>query len=71
MNYCDISKEWMDYATRDFASARELYSSCEHLNDFSVQTRYPTDYELSEKDVPVALRNAGEIFDYVKAKLAE
>lgn len=48
----------------------ELYSSCEHLNDFSVKTLYPTDYELSEKDIPAALRNADKILDFIKAKLA-
>ncbi len=49
----------------------ELYSSCEHLNDFSVQIRYPTDHELSEKDIPEALRNAGKVLNFVKAKLSE
>ncbi len=49
----------------------ELYSSCEQLNDFSVQIRYPFDHELSEKDILKALRNAGKVFDFVKAKLAE
>ncbi|MBA7592549.1 hypothetical protein ES708_34736 [subsurface metagenome] len=48
----------------------ELYSSCEQLNDFSVKTRYPTDHELSEKDIPEALRNASKILDFVKAELA-
>jgi len=103
VNYRDISKEWLDYAVKDLASARflrkmkphpleiicfhcqqpnrscaeiddtmkELYSSCEHLNDFSVQIRYPTAHELSEKDIPEALRNAGEVLNFVKAKLAE
>ena len=47
------------------------YSACEELNDFSVQIRYPTDYELTEEDTRIALRNAGKIFDLVKTKLEE
>ena len=48
-----------------------FYPSCERLNDFSAKIRYPTEYELSQDDVSVALETAGEIVDFVKVGLAE
>ena len=49
----------------------QFHPACERLNDFSVRTRYPSQNEISEEDVELAIKFAGEIFDFVNTEFAK
>ena len=46
-----------------------LLNSCNILNKYSVQPRYPNEIAIEEEDVTEAIKNARKVFEFVKPLL--